>query len=54
MYSARKSYFGFGANSCIKPVKGKEEAPPPPEGCPCGVLIVVRVTPSKRDDPSRN
>jgi len=51
VYRSRKVYFGFGANSCIKPVK---EAEPNPKPCPCGILIVAGIVPVKRQDPERN
>ena len=42
MYS-KKSYFGFGENSCIKPTKGSKESKC--DGCPAKgkVLVIIGV-----------
>lgn len=45
MNDYKKSMFGFGANSCVNPMKGGGN---PCEGCPgkpVGILVVVRVAP---------
>ncbi len=50
MYAKKKSYFGFGANSCIKPTKGKDK-PKPMKPCLPGIFLFGVVTPCTKGKP---
>jgi hypothetical protein len=50
MYARKKSYFGFGKNSCIKPTKG-ESKPEPVKPCLPGIFLFGVVVPCTKGKP---